>query len=90
VRKDEASVEAAPLVGVYQSNHGLARAAAATRILSHVSLILVSQRFEPCGRRCSVRPNTVRRPRLALGDGAATRECFSGSQVTRLGVSLLS
>jgi len=25
------------------------------------------------GRRCSVRPHTVRRPRLALGDGAAAR-----------------
>jgi len=23
-------------------------------------------------RRCSVRPHTIRRPRLALGDGAAT------------------
>jgi len=27
----------------------------------------------PCGRRCSVCPHTVRRPRLALRDGAATR-----------------
>jgi len=30
------------------------------------------------GRLCSVRPHTVRRPRLALGDGAATRVGFFG------------
>jgi len=41
--------------------------------LAHTSQTLVSQRFESCGRRCSVRPHTVHRPRLALGDGAATR-----------------
>jgi len=49
---------------------GLTRA---IRKLPHTILTLVSQRFETYGRRCSVRPHTVHRPRLALGDGAATR-----------------
>ena len=55
---------------------GVLSAAAAIRNLPHTILILVSQLFEPCSRRCSVRPHTVRRPRLALGDGAATRVKF--------------
>jgi len=53
-------------------------AAAAIRKLPHIILTLVSSRFETGGRRCSVRPHAVRRPRLALGDGAATRVGFFG------------
>jgi len=55
---------------------GVLSAAAAIKQLPHTILILVSQRFETGGRRCSGRPHTVRRPRLALGDGAATRVGF--------------
>jgi len=51
---------------------GVLSAAAAIRKLPYTILTLVSQRFETGGRRCSVRPHTVRRPRLALGEGAAT------------------
>jgi len=39
---------------------------AAIRKLAHTGLTLVLLRFEPRGRRCSVRPHTVRRPRLGL------------------------
>ena len=53
------------------------------------SLTLVSYLFEPDGRRCSVRPHTVRRPRLALGDGAATRVGFFEKNRTP-GVELLA
>ena len=38
----------------------------------------LSRSPNPGARRCSVRPHTVRRPRLALGDGAATRVGFFG------------
>jgi len=55
---------------------GALSAAAAIRKLPHTILTLVSQRFEIGGRCCSVHPHTVRRPRLALGDGAATRAGF--------------
>jgi len=49
---------------------GVSSAAAAIRKLPHTIITLVSHRFEPGGRRCSVRPHTVRRPRLAIGDSA--------------------
>ena len=65
-------------LGVITILCGVLSAAAAISKLPHTILILVLQRFEPCGRRCSVRPHTVRRPRLALGDGAATRVGFFG------------
>jgi len=45
---------------------GVVSIAAAIRKLPYPILSLVSLRFEPCGRRCSVRPHTVRRPGLAL------------------------
>ena len=55
---------------------GVLSAAAAIRKLPHAILTLISLRFETGGRRCSVRPHTVGRPRLARGDGAATRVGF--------------
>jgi len=58
---------------------GVLSAPAATRNPPHIILTLVSQRFGTGGRRCSVRPHTVRRPRLALNDGAATQVGFFGS-----------
>ena len=64
---------------------GVLSAAAAIRKLSHTGLPLVSQPFEPCGRRCSVRLHTVRRPRLALGDGAATRVGYMWTHLPILG-----
>ena len=57
---------------------GVLSAAAVLRKLPHTILIFVSQRFEPCGRRCSVRPHTVRRPRLALCDGARESVSLEG------------
>jgi len=64
--------EADALGGITNSRGGF-YGVAAMRTLPRAILILVSQSFNPCGRRCSVRPQTVRRPILALGDGAATR-----------------
>jgi len=59
---------------------GVLSAAAAIRKPPHTILTLVSQRFEPGGRCFSVRLHTVRRPGLALGDGAATRVGLSTLQ----------
>jgi len=39
----------------------------------------------PAADNCSVRPHTVRRPRLALGDGAATRVSFFGGELITKG-----
>jgi len=59
---------------------GVLSADAAIRKLPHTILALVSQRFEPGGVRCSARPHTIRRPGLALGEGAATRVGFVGTE----------
>ena len=63
-------------------------AAAAIINLLYTLLNLVSQRSEPCGRRCSVRPHTVRRPRLALSDCAATQVAVSLDRCTYMYIHL--
>jgi len=75
IRKMELNLKLTPWA-LYPFLVGVLSAAASIRKLPHTILTSVPQRFVPGGRRCSVRPHTVRRPKLALGYGAATRVGF--------------